>query len=161
MADVNKVLERVRKLVALAASDNENEARNSAVLACRLIREHKIVLSVSEGEPVRQPPQSPFATGNPFANAGFGGFEVDPFWDVLMRDLQRKAQARQRTTCSCGRSKSPTAEVCPECMRARHVKCPRCGRPKLALADVCVECEYEKRVAEQHRSYPGRRRRDE
>lgn len=39
-------LDRIRKLVALAGSTNENEARNAAVQACKLITEHKIVLSM-------------------------------------------------------------------------------------------------------------------
>lgn len=34
------MLDRVKKLIALTASSNENEARNAAYLACRLIREH-------------------------------------------------------------------------------------------------------------------------
>jgi hypothetical protein len=37
---MSAILERVRKLLALAASSNPNEARNAAVLAARLIREH-------------------------------------------------------------------------------------------------------------------------
>jgi Protein of unknown function (DUF2786) len=39
--------ERVRKLVALAASANENERRNAAVLACSLIREHGLAIGGS------------------------------------------------------------------------------------------------------------------
>ena len=39
MADI---VERVRKLIELAASTNEHEARNAAHLACRLIREHQL-----------------------------------------------------------------------------------------------------------------------
>lgn len=39
------VLERVARLVALAASSNEHEARNAAVEACRLIREHRLTIS--------------------------------------------------------------------------------------------------------------------
>ncbi len=35
-------LERVEKLIALSASDREEEARTSAMLACKLIREHKL-----------------------------------------------------------------------------------------------------------------------
>lgn len=37
-----KVIERVQKLIALAGSDNENEARNAAFIAVKLIREHKL-----------------------------------------------------------------------------------------------------------------------
>jgi len=42
---MSDILERVRRLVELSASPNENEARVAAVLACRLIREYQIVLS--------------------------------------------------------------------------------------------------------------------
>lgn len=45
-----KVVERVQKLIALAGSNNENEARNAAYLAAKLIREHK--LSIGGGERV-------------------------------------------------------------------------------------------------------------
>lgn len=34
------IVDRVRKLIALSASPNENEARSAAFMACRLIREH-------------------------------------------------------------------------------------------------------------------------
>lgn len=39
-----KVIERVQKLIALAGSDNENEARNAAFIAVKLIREHNLTL---------------------------------------------------------------------------------------------------------------------
>lgn len=44
-----KPLERVQKLIALAGSPNENESRNAAAEACRLIREHKLVVSEPGG----------------------------------------------------------------------------------------------------------------
>ena len=37
-------LDRIRKLIALAGSANENEARNAAVQACKLLTEHKVAL---------------------------------------------------------------------------------------------------------------------
>lgn len=40
-----KPLERALKLIALSASSNEHEARTAAFEACRLIREHKMMLS--------------------------------------------------------------------------------------------------------------------
>jgi hypothetical protein len=43
------VLERVLRLIALTESPNENEARNAAVLAVKLIRQHKITLVIPEG----------------------------------------------------------------------------------------------------------------
>ncbi len=45
------VLERVGHLLALSSSPNENEARNAAVLAVRLIREHRLVVSMPRATP--------------------------------------------------------------------------------------------------------------
>jgi hypothetical protein len=39
------VLETIENLLALAGSANENEARNAAVLAVKLIRRHRLVIS--------------------------------------------------------------------------------------------------------------------
>lgn len=40
MVDEEKHLKRIKQLIALAASTNENEARNASYLACKMIREH-------------------------------------------------------------------------------------------------------------------------
>ena len=40
-----KVLKRVEDLIRLAGSDREEEARTSAYLACKLIRENKLAVS--------------------------------------------------------------------------------------------------------------------
>jgi hypothetical protein len=45
------VLERVRRLIALASSSNENEARTAAILAARLIRRHRLVISLPPATP--------------------------------------------------------------------------------------------------------------
>jgi hypothetical protein len=52
------VLERVQKLIALASSPNENEARNAAVLATRLIRRHRLVISLPPATPVTAAPKA-------------------------------------------------------------------------------------------------------
>ena len=44
MTTQTEVLEKVGKLVALAQSENEEEARNAAITATRLMKEHKLVL---------------------------------------------------------------------------------------------------------------------
>jgi len=44
MAEGKDVLEKVGKLVALAQSDNEEEARTAAMQATRLMKEHKLVV---------------------------------------------------------------------------------------------------------------------
>jgi hypothetical protein len=41
---MSDVVDKVQKLLALAASTNENEARNAAVEAAKLIREHKLAI---------------------------------------------------------------------------------------------------------------------
>src|SRR6185295_9929478 len=52
-----RLLERVSALVARASSSFEEEARTSAVIACRLIREHGLEVSLPGS--VREPPQEP------------------------------------------------------------------------------------------------------
>jgi hypothetical protein len=42
------VLERLQRLIALSESPNEHEARNAALLATRLIRQHGITFSMPE-----------------------------------------------------------------------------------------------------------------
>jgi hypothetical protein len=44
---VVNVLERVRRLIALSGSPNEEEARSAAFIACKLIREHGIAIGHS------------------------------------------------------------------------------------------------------------------
>jgi len=41
---MSDVVEKVVRLIALASSDNEGEARNAAIKACALIREHKLLV---------------------------------------------------------------------------------------------------------------------
>lgn len=49
------VLDRVTRLLALATSENENEARNAAVQACKLIRQHDLRLSLPPHPMVNRP----------------------------------------------------------------------------------------------------------
>jgi hypothetical protein len=46
MADID----RIKALIQLAGSPNENEARSAAVMACKLIRDGKVVLT-NEDDP--------------------------------------------------------------------------------------------------------------
>ncbi len=48
---MSDVVDKVRKLVALASSPNEEEARTAAVKACRLILEHKLVVGRETVDP--------------------------------------------------------------------------------------------------------------
>lgn len=42
------VLARIHQLLALAASDNEHEARNAAIIAARMIRSEGVLLALPE-----------------------------------------------------------------------------------------------------------------
>ena len=63
----SKVLKRARALIARAASPIKEEARTSAYLACKLIREHDLQLSFKD-HPVKQraPKRSAARTGVEF-----------------------------------------------------------------------------------------------
>jgi Protein of unknown function (DUF2786) len=55
MAEGRDVLDKVGKLVALAQSDNEEEARTAAMQATRLMKEHKlVVVPLSEIERIQK-----------------------------------------------------------------------------------------------------------
>ncbi len=100
------LLERVKKLVALAASDSRGEASNAAIKACELIRKHELVLSEKKASSFggayvgSNPPkkESYGYDGHPYephkgtySNYPSGG---NPFDDV--EDLLRRAQEAMR-----------------------------------------------------------------
>jgi hypothetical protein len=60
---VGSVLDKVRQLIAMTAVDNVEEARSMAFAACKLLREHKVIL-VMPTEPLR-PRVDPFAPEPP------------------------------------------------------------------------------------------------
>jgi hypothetical protein len=53
---VSRILDRVRQLIALASSPEQEEARTAAVLACQLIREHGLVVSEAGAPATSRPP---------------------------------------------------------------------------------------------------------
>ncbi len=53
------VIDRVHKLLALAASSNMHEARNAALLAAKLIREHDLELREREAPKRKTPRPTP------------------------------------------------------------------------------------------------------
>jgi len=66
-----KIIDRVKKLIALTENSNENEARNSAFQACKLIREHSLVVMGK----VAYKPASPSGSGyRPPQEARRGGY---------------------------------------------------------------------------------------
>ena len=66
---VNALLRRVEHLIALSSSPNENEARNAAVLAVRLIRKHGLVISSPASRPSGRTPSRPGSGGRRAADA--------------------------------------------------------------------------------------------
>ena len=62
---MSAILDRVNKLIALAASPNLHEARNAAVLAAKLIREHHLEIREREGHKRKTPqPKRPSSKKN-------------------------------------------------------------------------------------------------
>jgi hypothetical protein len=61
MSELCRVVAKVEKLVAMSASPHLEEARTSAFMACRLIREHslQVVVQGSAHDP-KQEPEKPF-----------------------------------------------------------------------------------------------------
>jgi hypothetical protein len=49
------ILERLQRLLALAESPNDNEARNAALLAVRLIKQHGVKLALPTEPPTSTP----------------------------------------------------------------------------------------------------------
>ncbi len=77
-AAADRAAEKVRKLVAMTASPHLEEARTSAHLACRLIREHG--LQIATHRPAAQPttaaPHRPAAGQRPGETSGFRRIRV-------------------------------------------------------------------------------------
>ncbi len=104
------VLDRVRKLVALAAgNENRGEAANAAIKACELIKQHGIQLSAKAGAPGAGFARPGGATHDPFSGVNrtraSSGPSVNwgPFpgmdWEFIQREAERirKETERQRT----------------------------------------------------------------
>lgn len=84
MADRKKLLDRAKALIARSASDSEEEARTSALLACRLMREQGFELVDPETHIHIVPPHHASST-DPFNGINF---------EDLLRDMVNKGRAR-------------------------------------------------------------------
>jgi hypothetical protein len=62
---VASILDRVQKLLALAASPNMHEARNAALLAAKLIKEHDLEIREREAPRRKTPRPTPRPTPKP------------------------------------------------------------------------------------------------
>ncbi len=87
------IISRIERLVTLAANNPEsNEARNAAVKACQLIREHKIELKDPTQVTVAMHMPIPRAVENTFMDVLFGNANV-------ARDSVKAAVLRYITDC--------------------------------------------------------------
>ena len=66
------VHERLQRLLALAESPNEHEARNAAMLAVRLIRQHGVTFVVPERRPTPSPRRASPSEGTRKKTPGSG-----------------------------------------------------------------------------------------
>lgn len=67
-----KIIDRVKKLIALTENSNENEARNSAFQACKLIREHSLVVMGKVAHKPASPPGSGYRPPQEARRGGYG-----------------------------------------------------------------------------------------
>ena len=75
---MSRVLDRVSKLLALATSPNEEEARTAAIMACRMIAKHKLV--ISEERPTLRVEREPWKDPSRYRQ-----------WDMWSEVLRRTA----------------------------------------------------------------------
>ena len=73
-AAADRAAEKVRKLVAMSASPHLEEARTSAFLACRLIREHGLQIATHRPSPAKPPAKAGVEQGQ--GPAGFRRIRV-------------------------------------------------------------------------------------
>jgi hypothetical protein len=73
-AAADRAAEKVRKLVAMSASPHLEEARTSAFLACRLIREHGLQIATHRPSPAKPPERAGVEQGQ--GPAGFRRIRV-------------------------------------------------------------------------------------
>jgi hypothetical protein len=93
VADLAKALDQVRKCIARSASDFVEEARTAAHTACRLIREHGLVVGPPDrrGPPPPPPPPKADTWGPLKIRSRYGGVCAwcgDPYFvddDILWR----------------------------------------------------------------------------
>lgn len=109
------LLDRVLALVALTGSENENEARNAAVLACRLIREHKLEIR----EPVPEPE-----------------VDIDAEVEEILREIKNRRSPRSSPppppSSSGGRARPE--EPAYSVVFLRHALCCSCSRSLRGMA---------------------------
>lgn len=101
------ILTRIKALIARTASSSEEEARTSAVIACRLIRDHKIELIHPDS--LNQDPGSPEDFDGPIGEDLETALQS--VWDFMSHGGRRRrntnAQAQARAHASAFRPEAP------------------------------------------------------
>lgn len=96
--DRSRVIERVQKLVAMTASPHEEEARTSAFLACKLIREHDLQIGGARAAvsiPQWSQPVDPVANAHQWARE-YGQRQRERRQQEAAEDLRRAAAEERR-----------------------------------------------------------------
>ena len=130
------VIKKITQLIALTKSDNENESRNAAALACRLILEHKIVLQEPAGEAPRR------GTGNVVYAVDFDDL-FDGMSDIFERERAKAEQRRSTGGFGGSRTRPKPAAAPPPPARPPPTRPQR--EPlliQLQMSASCCGCGY-------------------
>jgi len=110
-AAADRAAEKVRKLVAMSASPHLEEARTSAFLACRLIREHGLQVAI------HRPAAQTTTAASPRTAGGQTRSETSGF---------RRIRVRHPGHCRCCGSPIATGEWALWC-RGKGLRHPSCS----------------------------------
>lgn len=110
-AAADRAAEKVRKLVAMSASPHLEEARTSAFLACRLIREHGLQVAI------HRPAAQTTTASSPRTAGGQTRSETSGF---------RRIRVRHPGHCRCCGSPIATGEWALWC-RGKGLRHPSCS----------------------------------
>lgn len=146
------IVDRVEKLIALSASPNENEARNSAAIACKLIREHKLKLISAE---THRP--GPFKASDTPPKPGDYRNDFKDTHQTMWEELQRAMRhAQERAQQEAIRKAAEAAKKRPGVYTYDHIhvsingqRIPRQPPPDtkdwqwitLSFGGYCLECK--------------------
>lgn len=147
------VLDRVQRLIALASSSNENEARNAAYIAVKLIRENNLIISEPGGSRPRK------ARPNPFE--GLSDFE-----DIFYPEPKPRHPPPRKERRVDGRTAvyDQEGQTWWESPPSSYGTCPFCKKPYEAKDTVVTkkgEKTYHKRCWERRFVFGERPIRDE
>jgi hypothetical protein len=146
---MTSVLERVRKLIALAASPNVEEARSAAFLACSLIREHSMALSMPAEEGRFQKIND--VTKDPFSDF-FGSTAGKAPRPITAEDLQRNKPPRAPPVQPKGKRRRGKRSPVVKLTNRYPMQCRGCGVSvpvgatiywRDRLGSVCERCGPE------------------